>query len=130
MGDSRGVYMDDELADNSDDEKRMQKAEMRAGRKLKAAAAARQKKKNFSQYGPAKARDPTSLSPSGPSYQGYYSWKSGIRQPVPYKGFAPSAGWYRPTLPAGRGVGPCWHCGKEGHFRSKCPLLCGPAGKQ
>ena len=32
-------YMEDELADNSDDEKRIQKAEVRAGRKLKTTAA-------------------------------------------------------------------------------------------
>ena len=38
-------YLEDELADNSDDEKRMQKAEFRAGRKLKAAAAKNAKKK-------------------------------------------------------------------------------------
>ena len=38
-------YLEDELADNSDDEKRMQKAEFRAGKKLKAAAAKTAKKK-------------------------------------------------------------------------------------
>ena len=37
-------YLDDELADNSDDEKRMYKAELRAGRKHKADEAAKNKK--------------------------------------------------------------------------------------
>ena len=37
-------YLDDELADNSDDEKRMYKAELRAGRKRKAAEAAKNQK--------------------------------------------------------------------------------------
>ena len=41
-------YLEDELAENSDNEKRMQKAKYRAGRKLKAAAAKTGKK---SQYG-------------------------------------------------------------------------------
>ena len=40
-------YLEDELAENSDDEKRMQKAEYRAGRKLKAAAAKTGKKKSM-----------------------------------------------------------------------------------
>ena len=38
-------YLEDELADNSDDEKHMQKAEFRVGKKLKAAAAKTAKKK-------------------------------------------------------------------------------------
>ena len=38
-------YLEDELADNSDDDKRMQKAEYRAGRRVKAAAAKNSKKK-------------------------------------------------------------------------------------
>jgi hypothetical protein len=38
-------YLEDELADDSDDEKRMQKAEFRAGRKLKATAAKNAKRR-------------------------------------------------------------------------------------
>ena len=38
-------YLEDELADNSDDEKQMQKAEYRVGRKVKAAAANNSKRK-------------------------------------------------------------------------------------
>ena len=40
-------YEEDELVENSDDEKRLYKAEMRAGRKLKAAAAKNRKRKEF-----------------------------------------------------------------------------------
>ena len=40
-------YEEDELAENSDDEKRLYWAEMRAGRKLKAAAAKNRKRKEF-----------------------------------------------------------------------------------
>ena len=40
-------YEEDELAENSDDEKRLYRAEMRASGKLKAAAAKNRKKKEF-----------------------------------------------------------------------------------
>ena len=40
-------YLEDELADNSDDEKRMQKVEFQAGKKLKAAAAKTAKKEGW-----------------------------------------------------------------------------------
>ena len=40
-------YEEDELAENSDDEKRLYRTEMRAGRKLKAAAARIRKRKEF-----------------------------------------------------------------------------------
>ena len=40
-------YEDDELAENSDDEKRLYSAELRAGRKVKAAAAKNKKKKRW-----------------------------------------------------------------------------------
>ena len=39
-------YEEDELADNSDDEKRLYRAELRAGRRIKAAAAKNKKKKD------------------------------------------------------------------------------------
>ena len=48
--------MDDELAENSDDEKRMFRAELRAGRKRKAAEAARNKAKKGISAKPAFAR--------------------------------------------------------------------------
>ena len=40
-------FEDDELAENSDDEKRLYRAEMPAGHKLKAAAAKIRKRKEF-----------------------------------------------------------------------------------
>lgn len=48
--------MDDELAENSDDEKRMFRAELRAGRKRKAAEAAKNKAKKGISAKPAFAR--------------------------------------------------------------------------
>ena len=49
-------YMDDELAENSDDEKRMFKAELRAGRKRKAAEAAKNKARKGTSAKPAFVR--------------------------------------------------------------------------
>jgi uncharacterized protein YeaO (DUF488 family) len=64
-------YLEDELADNSDDEKRMQKAEFRAGRKLKAAAAKTAKKKaGFLQKRPGQVSTKYHAPPpSGPAPQ-------------------------------------------------------------
>ena len=61
-------YLEDELADN-DDEKRMQKAEFQAGRKLKATAAKNAKKKAGSlQKRPGQVQ-PKYTPPSGPATQ-------------------------------------------------------------
>ena len=63
-------YLEDELADNSDDEKRMQKAEFRAGRKLKAAAAKTAKKKvGLLQKRPGQVPIKYTPPPSGPATQ-------------------------------------------------------------
>ena len=61
-------YLEDELADNSDDEKQMQKAEFRVGRKLKAAAAKNAKKKAGSlQKRPGQVQPKYTPPPSGPA---------------------------------------------------------------
>ena len=62
--------LEDELAANSDDEKRMQKAEFRVGRKLKASAAKTAKKKaGFLQKRPGQVPFKYAPPPSGPAAQ-------------------------------------------------------------
>ena len=92
-------YMDDELADNSDDEKRLFKAEQRAGVSARKLAAVGQQ--------PAPVTPHIQLLPSG------------IVMPQ-------TATCNRPAIT--RPIGPCFQCGKEGHFRRFCPLLQGSLG--
>ena len=100
-------YTADELAEDSDDEKRLEKAERAAERK----AAKRRK---------APERRP---KPYGRPQQG---------QPLPSTGpvttaLIPGASQKRPLvtpLPQ-RQVGPCFACGQMGHLRSFCPKTAG-----
>jgi hypothetical protein len=121
-------YLEDELADDSDDEKRMQKAEFRAGRKLKATAAKNAKNKGGSMQkrpvqGPSLGKYP-SLANAPPAQSGWAGAVPGWNQQVAgisaFKwpggvGAAPAAG---PPL-----QGPCFNCGKTGHVKKFCPLL-------
>ena len=107
-------YVTDELAENSDDEKRLFKAEARAGRKLKASSESKVKK------------------PSGKGGYGNNSvWKlnwNSLRPQVPMAAVArhlkgrelAQAQIVRAQPPV---VGPCFQCGKLGHLRKACPLL-------
>ena len=125
-------YLEDELAANSDDEKRMQKAEFRAGRKLKAAAAKTAKKKvGLLQKRPGQVPIKYTPPPSGPATQ--FSL-SGAMPVLGTQRFA-SAGY--PVYGKWPGVlgaastalaspplqGPCFNCGKVGHVKKFCPLL-------
>ena len=121
-------YLEDELADDSDDEKRIQKAEFRAGRKLKATAAKNAKKKGGLMQ-KRTAQGPTLIgkypSLAGPPPAQYGGAVQGLNQHVagssPYTwtpgvvGAASAAG-----LPL---QGPCFNCGKVGHVKKFCPLL-------
>ena len=103
-------YEEDELADNSDDEKRLYRAELRAGRKVKAAAAKNRKKKD----GLKKEWRPRSVGPldsQSPS-------SSHVQQSSSSTSIAATR-----TIPTVQGLGPCFLCGKMGHYRRACPVL-------
>ena len=119
-------YEEDELADNSDDEKRLFRAEVRAGRKIKQKSVKDAKKKG----GPAK-KPYRSLPWASPS-----PWSGERAQSGGATAFRPAAGvqWMvpqfvnqgprLPSMPTGQ-LGPCFLCGKTGHYRKACPLLQG-----
>ena len=95
-------YEEDKLAENSDDEKRLYRVEMRAGRKLKAAAAKNRKKKEFlrKEWRPKaqlQTGTPTTSDAGSVSSQWSSSSLSG-------------------SIPVVHGLGPCFLCGKMGTF--------------
>ena len=102
-------YEEDELADGSDDEKRLYKAELRAGRKMKAA---KQKRK------PSQPKkDPVWR----PRWQPSSMVGGGVSvQPSSSMGSKPGVASERPRASQ---LGPCFECGKYGHFRKYCPDL-------
>ena len=102
-------YTADELADDSDDEKRLEKAEKAAERK----AVLRKRKRPQ----PTAAKHPPLPPRLQPQYGvGYHSPQQlgpstsvGIRSPPP------------PLLQ--RAMGPCFACAEMGHLRSQCPKM-------
>ena len=88
-------YVADELAENSDDEKRLYRSEQRAQRKIR-------KTRQYSKR----------QSPKGArSFQ--------FQQPPTFR---PSLLETNPRLPSSNGpLGPCFFCGRYGHLQSKCP---------
>ena len=107
-------YVADELADDSDDEKRLFKAEARAGRKLKASKSKGKRTKGKLPY--------AERGPVGGFYNNrpsaHFSTATVATQ-QPAAGTAGELGVRKMSSP----VGPCFQCGKLGHFRRACPLL-------
>ena len=110
-------YVDDELAEDSDDEKRLFRAEGRAKRKVKTNDD--KKKKLFTKRQSFRGRDsPFQRQPMpGLRYprgyddmggRGIGSFNHQIRKPE--------------GLSLQGGVGPCFQCGKLGHLRKNCPV--------
>ena len=122
-------HVEDELADNSDDKKRLSRADARAGKKLKSAA---QKGGNnaIRKPGPRKAnfmgaRYPTYLPANVAGYQPPVAQSTGMFST--YGALQPGARWHVPAAggssPIVSSLGPCFECGMVGHIRKNCPRL-------
>ena len=114
-------YRDDVLADNSDDEKCMYKAELHAGQKHKAAEAAKNKAKKGTSARPVFACYPVARSDG-------FALSSQNNSPLVLS--AQPLHSVQGVLPSGQGtpalvtsLGSCFLYGKLGHFHQPCPLL-------
>ena len=114
-------YEDDELADNSDDEKKLFKAEAQAGRKLRQKLAKGKGKKGYFK------------KPGSGSWNKWQPAGFNFNQPdVPNVGIdaqrhAPGASIASPQLqgasqPSLSQLGPCFLCGNMGFLKKSCPL--------
>ena len=109
-------YTADELAADSDDEKRLEKAEKAAERK-----AGLRKRKRF----PATQKSPATYRLRYAAAQPYGNLVTPY--PAVQSHQQPMGGGRRPGLTAGpstqRAVDPCFACGEMGHLRSYCPRM-------
>ena len=99
-------YMADELAEDSDDEKRLDKAEKAAERK-----AGKKKKK--------RVEPPSRAARSRPFVQSAAPFPPPAALTAAYQQRRPAAPVQLPFQP--RAVGPCFACGEMGHVRAYCP---------
>ena len=99
-------YVEDELAENSDDEKRLFRAEGRAKRKHRAY----EEKKQKASRKPFGRRDSKMVSSARYSMAG----------PSTNRFLSPSVGAV--ATGTGNEIGPCFACGKMGHLRRYCPI--------
>ena len=122
-------YVEDELADNEDDEKRLLRADARAGKKLNSAQIGGRgsARKNFPRRNPWSFQGPRNI-PGGLA--------AGASQFIPqpannmYSAVAasPQHGFNRNQAQAGvnpSAIGPCFERGMPGHYRKYCPKLVG-----
>ena len=121
-------YEEDELADNSDDEKRLFRAEQRAGRKSKQKGAKDNRKKGGPYKKPYRSSWFSSTQSSGE--HAAHSGGAGAAAVVASPGLqllVPQILGQGARLPfapiASSQMGPCFLCGEMGHYRKGCPLL-------
>ena len=100
-------YEQDELAENSDDERRINRAEACAGRKRREA----KKKKSYT-YTKSRYAQSNAASFAGPSSSNQRLFRGSSTV---------SSGMSSQGGPAR--VGPCFSCGENDHWRANCPKL-------
>lgn len=114
-----GEYLDNELADNDQDAKKMKKAEKEAQRKLAETRASKAARVRSWSFKSTRAVGNTAISP----LQSSFAFPSGNYT----SRFSQSAGATRNIGPfaggPGQKRGTCFSCGKPGHWRAECPLL-------
>ena len=114
-------YEEDELADNSDDEKKLFKAEARAGRKLRQKLAKGKGKKGY-------FKKPGSGSWNKWQPAGFNFNQLGVSSVgIDTQRHASGASVASPQLQGANQhslsqLGPCFLCGNMGHFKKPCPL--------
>ena len=111
-------YMEDKLAEDSDDEKCLIRLEARAGRKAKAAQAAKLKKR----------RSMASRKPQSSSMPASIASLNSQQLAQPQAWPQPVTGQNAYSTAAPQSLGLCFLCSKLGHFRKSCPLLQNSSG--
>jgi hypothetical protein len=123
-------YEEDELADDSDDEKHLFRAEQRAERKNRQKSTKDARKKGRASKKPFRDSWFSSAQSSG-EHAAHSGGTAAMVAPglqflVPQivgQGARPPSGQTNSSQ-----LGPCFYCGKMGHFRKGCPLLQNAAG--
>ena len=125
---SKSTSVEDELADNSDDEKRLSRADARAGKKLKSSA---QRGSRFvKRPGPARRTPANFPGPRNLAFASNHTVPAGAgfnQPPMAAAGLLPAPLAVQPTIkwqvPGGAGYGPCFECGIVGHLKKNYPKL-------
>ena len=112
-------YTADDLADGSEDEKKIEKAERAAERKV-----GKRRKKRTAEAAAGKPRGVPArfATVAGPPAAGHASFTQPPHLGHPYR--------RQPVPPGGRPVGPCHFCGEMGHLRLYCPTRASVEGKK
>lgn len=112
-----GEYIDNELAENDDDAKKMKKAEKEAQRKIAETRASKMAKNRSAWFNKSSRSFPSPATQS----QTQYALPAALTSSQYSSPFNPS----RRAVLGGplKKPGTCFSCGKPGHWRNECPLM-------